>query len=179
MRLACAAVLLVWLAPSIQAADNENPFRSAKVGDWAEYMMTGQNTEGSTKMTIVAKDDKELTYEIVATFSFMGKKMVLPAQMMKVDLTKSYDAISAANLKANNVKIEKVDEGKEKLTAGGKEYETNWTKLKATTTVNGMTIVMDYQMWFCQDVPLSGLVRMDTTTTGMTTKVELTAYGSK
>ena len=179
MRLAITTVLLICFSPASRAADDQNPYRDSKVGDWVEYKMTGKNMEGSTKMTIVSKDDKELTYEIAASFSFMGNKMVAPVQTMKIDLTKDYDAISAANLKANNVKIEKLDQGMEKLKVAGKEYDTKWNKLRATATVNEMTIVTEYKMWFSKDVPLSGLVRMDTTASDMTTKLELIGSGSK
>jgi hypothetical protein len=171
--------LLMCLAPAIHSADADNPYKNAKVGDWIEYKMTGQNMEGSTRMTVVAKDDKELTYEVASSFSFMGNKMVGPVQTLKIDLTKPYDAISAANLKANNVKIEKLGEGKEKLKAAGKEYDTKWTQLRATATVNEMKIVMDYKMWFSSDVPLSGLVRMDTTTPTMTMRLEIIGSGRK
>ena len=179
MRLVIASVLLVCLVPAIRGADDQNPYRVAKVGDWVEYKMTGQNMEGSTKMTVVSKDEKEVTYEVGASFSFMGNKMVAPVQTMKVDLTKAYDVISAANLKAKNVKIEKLDEGKDKLKVAGKAYDTNWTKYRATATVNEMTIVTDYKMWFSKEVPLSGLVRMDTTASEITTKLELNGSGSK
>lgn len=179
MRSVITIALLMCFVPAIQGADDENPFRNAKLGDWVEYKLTGQNMEGSTKMTVVSKDDKEVTYEVAASFSFMGNKMIAPVQTMKIDLTKAYDAISAANLKRNNVKIEKLDEGNEKLSMAGKEYDTKWTKLRATTTVNEMTIVTDYKMWFSKEVPLSGLVRMDTTAPGMTTKLELIGSGSK
>jgi len=179
MRLVTAVALLVWFTPAIHGADIKNPYRNAKVGDWVEYKMTGPNMEGSTKMTIVSKEEKELTYQVEASFSFMGNKTAAPVQTMKIDLTKDYDAISAANLKATNVKIEKLEEGTEKIQAAGKEYDTKWTKLRATTPVNGMTILMDYKMWFSKDVPLSGLVRMDTTASDMTTRVELIGSGSK
>jgi hypothetical protein len=174
-----AIALLVCFAPAIQAADDENPFKNAKLGDWVEYKLTGENMEGSTKMTVLSKDNKELVYEVAASVSFMGNKVDGPVQIMKIDLTKAYDAISAANLKAKNVKIEKLDEGKEKLKTAGKEYDTKWTRLRATTMVNEMKMVVDYKMWFSDDVPLSGLVRMDTTAPGMTTKLELIGSGSK
>jgi hypothetical protein len=178
-RSTAAAMMLFCFLTAVRGDDKENSYRNAKVGDWAEYMMTGPSVEGSTKMTVVAKDDKELTYEITSTFSFMGNKTVAPVQTMKVDLTKPYDTISAANLKSRNVKIEKLEEGKEKLKAAGKEYDTNWTKLRSTATANGMTIVSDYQMWFCQSVALGGLVRMDTTTGAVTTRVELIGSARK
>jgi hypothetical protein len=166
-------------ATTLFAADQDNPYRRAKVGDWAEYKMTGPNIEGTTKMTVVSKSDNEVTYEITSTFSFMGNTTVAPVQTIKIDLTKPYDAISAANLKANNVKIETLEEGKEKVKAAGKEYETTWKKLRSTAAANGMTIVSDYQMWFCKDVPLGGLVRMDTTISDVRTRVELVGTGKK
>jgi hypothetical protein len=179
MRSALTAAMLLCFAPAIQGADDANPYRNAKVGDWVEYKLTGQNMEGSTRMTVVSKDDKELSFEVEASYSVMGNKMVAPVQRMKIDLTKAYEAISAANLKARNVTIEKLGEGTEKLKARGKAYETKWTTLRATATVNETTIVMDYKMWFCKDVPLSGLVRMDTITSGMTTRLELIGSGKK
>src|SRR5262245_53180140 len=163
MRSLLPAAWLACLLPVVGAAEEENPFKKARVGDWVEYKMTGPNIEGKTKMTIVTKDDKEVVYEVTGTFSFMGMESVAPVQKQTVDLTKSYDPIVAANLKRNNVKIEKLAEGKEKLKVGQKEFATNWTKLRSTTTVNNVTIVTDYQMWFAAEVPLGGLVRMDTT----------------
>jgi len=179
MRFILAATLLIGLAPSALLAGDDNPFAKAKVGDWVEYRMTGPGMEGKTKMTIVAKGDKEVTYEVAATFSVMGQEMVAPIQKMTVDLTKPYDAISAANLKRTGTKIETEAEGAEKLKVGGKEFDTKWSKLKCTTTQNGVTIVSDFKFWFCQDVPVSGLVRMETSTGTFTTKLELIGSGSK
>jgi hypothetical protein len=180
MRSTFAFALLVYLVPVVLGADEENPLKKAKVGDWVEYKMTGTNNiEGKTKMTVVAKDDKEVTYEITGTFSFMGKETAIPVQKQKVDLTKSYDPIVAANLKETGAKIEKTGEGNEKLKVGDKEFDTKWTKLKATTTVNNITVVNEFQMWFAANVPLSGLVRMDTTAPGFTSKLELIGSGSK
>ena len=184
MRSILSAALLVSLASIACAADDENPFKKAKVGDWAEYKMTGPNVAGTTKMTIVAKDDKEVTYEVTSKFSAFGQETVAPAQKIKVDLTKSYDPVIAANLKQNNTKIEKLGEGSEKVKAGGKEIDAKWTKQRATTTVNDMKIVSDTKMWFSKDVPVSGMVKMESTTTvpgmpGTTTTVELVNSGSK
>lgn len=175
MRSLFAVAISISLAASIQGADVENPYKKAAVGDWVEYRMTGPNMEGKTKMTIVAKDDKEVSYEVAATFN----GQTAPLQKLKIDLTKSYDPIAAANMKANNVKIEKVGEGTNKIKVGEKDYGTTWTKLKSTTTVGDISIVSDYQMWFSKDVPLSGLVRMDTTTSTITTRVELIGSGRK
>jgi hypothetical protein len=136
MRSVLAISLMVCSSAAGQAPDVANPFKKAKAGEWVEYKMTGPNIEGKTKMTIVAKDDKEVSYEVASSFSFMGKEMTAPIQKLNIDLTKSYDPISAANLKANNVKIEQMGEGKEKLKVAGKEIDTKWNRLKATATVN-------------------------------------------
>ena len=179
MRSILAAAVLVCLAPTALLAGDENPFNKSKVGDWVEYKMTGPNVEGKTKMAIIAKDDKEVTYEVTGSFSFVGKETSAPVQKIKVDLTKSYDPIIAANLARTGTKIEKDGEGAEKIKVGDKEFDTKWTKTKSTTTVNGITIVSEHKMWFSKDVPLSGLVRMDTATGMTTTTMQLIGSGSK
>jgi hypothetical protein len=179
MRLILAAALLVCFVPAVQGADDENPFRKSKVGDWVEYKMTGPNMEGKTKMTIVAKDDKELTYEVAGSFSYMGNQMVAPIQTLKIDLTKSYDPVVAADVKANGITVEKEGEGKEKVKIGDKEYDTKWTKTKATSTVGGVTVVTNTKVWISKDIPLSGLVRMESTVAAITTKLDLIGSGSK
>jgi hypothetical protein len=179
MRFILIAAHMVLMASVVSGADDENPFRKAKVGDWTEYKMTGPNVSGSTKMTIVGKDEKEVAYEITSKFAAFGQETVGPVQKIKVDLTKSYDPVVAANLSQNNTKIEKVGEGNEKLKVAGKEIETKWTKMKTTTTVNDMQIVSEYTMWISKDVPVSGLVKMETSTMGTATKLELVGSGNK
>jgi len=178
-RSALVCALLFCVGPTALLAGEDNPFKKAKVGDWVEHKMTGLDVGGTTKMTIVAKDDKEVTYEIKSTFSFMGKEMTGPVQTQKTDLTKNYDLIAAANEKQVNLKREKLAEGAEKIKIAGKELETKWTHLKITVTVNGMLMVSEYKMWFSKDVPVNGLVRMDTEVGTTKTRLELTGWGSK
>jgi hypothetical protein len=179
MRSLLAAVVFIGVVPTALLGGEDNPFKNAKLGDWVDYKMIGPDIGGTTKMTIVAKDDKEVIYEIASTFSFMGKEMKAPLQTIKVDLTKDYDAISAANLKRTGTTIEKVGEGAEKIKFGEKQLETRWHKLKCTTVVNDFTIVSEFKMWFCKEVPVSGLVRMETTVGASITNLELVGYGSK
>ena len=175
----CSLFTTVLLACFVQAADEENPYKRANVGDWVEYKMTGPNCSGRTKMTIVAKDDKEVTYDVAATFSFPGREMVAPVQKIKVDLTKSYDPIMAANLQRTGVTFQKQGEGKEKIKLGEKEFETKWTKVQSTSTTNQFTTVTEHKMWFSKAVPLSGLVKMEITTSTVTTTLELIGSGTK
>jgi hypothetical protein len=105
--------------------------------------------------------------------------MAAPVQKLTVDLTKPYDPIVAANLKRTGTKIEKDGEGREKIKVGEKEFDTKWSKLKCSTTQNGVTIASDFKFWHCKDVPLGGLVRMETSTGMFTTTLELIASGGK
>src|SRR5262249_704705 len=141
--------------------------------------MTGPNMEGKTKMTIVARAEKEVTYEVDSTFTIMGKEMTGPVQKMTVDLTKPYDQISAANLKRTGTKIETVGEGTEKIKSGEKEYDTKWTQLKCNTKTNELTVVSEFKMWYSKEVPVSGLVRMETTVGMFKSTLELVGSGRK
>jgi hypothetical protein len=76
----------------------------------------------------------------------MGRESAVPVQIQKIDLTKSYDAVVAANLKDGHTKIEKVGEGAERIKVGAGEFDAKWTKLKSTSNVQGMK---------CQNVYIS------------------------
>jgi len=177
MRSMIAAAIAVCFIPAARAADEENPFKNSKVGDWVEYKTSGAAFSGKTKMTITANDGKEVAYEVEGSFTANGIEMKAPVQKLKVDLTKPWDEIGAANMKALNLKIDTVGEGKEKLKLGDKEYDTKWKKLKATSTFNGMEMVSEYKMWYCKDVPVSGLVKMVTQVGTTQITLELTGSG--
>ena len=179
MRPLIAATLVVCWVSMAWAADDENPWKTAKVGDWVDYKTTGTGFSGKTKMTITAKDDKEVVYEVTGSFTVNGMEMTAPTQTLKIDLTKDYDAVAAANVANKDVKLEKVGEGKAKLKIGDKEYDTKWTQTKATATFNGIATVSEYKMWFCKDVPLGGLVKMETTVGSISSTLELVASGKK
>ena len=178
MRTRIGIVLLVCFVPALRGADEENPLKKPKVGDWTEYRMTGPSMDGKTRLTIIAKDDKEVTYEVTGKISFNGKEMAVPVQKKTIDLTKPYDPIVAANLARTGTKIETVGEGTEKVTIGGKEYDTKWTKLKATTTVGDVTLFPNTRCGSSRACPYPGWC-MDTSTSGTDTRVELVGTGSK
>jgi hypothetical protein len=162
---ALAVVLVPALAFAQEKKEGENPYRNAKVGDWVSYTMTttvmGQKIESTLKIVVSAKDEKNATLKVTPRTG--GAE--LPAQEMKIDLTQPYDPrTGTAGLPPGaEVKSEKVDEGKEKLKAGGKEYETSWTKMKMVAKVMGQEIKSDAKVWLAKDVPLGGLVKMEST----------------
>jgi hypothetical protein len=179
MKYLLSAALFAGLAPAAFAQDMENPFKKAKVGDWAEYKMAtnamGINIDAKLKMTVTAKTDKEVTLKTAAIVN----NMELPGQETKIDLTKPYDPTNTANLpKGTEAKVEKGGEGKEKVKIGGKEYDTNWMKMKVNAKVNGMDFDSDIKVWISKDVPLSGMVKMEMKSKLADMTMELTGTGS-
>jgi hypothetical protein len=167
----------VLLVCCFQTAQGENPFRKAKVGDWVEYQ-SKDSMLVKNKLTIVAKDDKEASYEVVTTVLQNGKEKVLPIYIMKIDLTKPYDPNTWA-MQGKNVATEKIGNGKEKIKVGDKEYDTSWTMMKTMTNVNGQTSVGTSTMWISPDVPLFGMVRVELESPTFFSQVELIGSGRK
>jgi hypothetical protein len=164
LRLFAACLSVCLLVPAARAADPENPYKNAKVGDWVSYKMStkiqGNAIEMTMKMVVDAKDDKEVT--VKTTAMFMGQEA--PAQTTKIDLTKPYDplkGLGASMPQTKDTKVEKVEDGKETITVGDKKYECTWTKFKSTTKIQDKEIKSEVKMWVNKDVPLGGLVKME------------------
>ncbi len=184
MKYLFSAALVVCLVPVTRAADDDNPFKNAKVGDWAEYKMTtatgGFNIEGKIKMEVTAKTDKEATLKTTATVNGME----VPGQETKIDLTKPYDPTSTAGLpKGTEATVKKDGDGKEKIKVGDKEYDTTWQKMKISAKSNGLDFDASTKIWMAKSVPLSGMVKMEMNTkiANMEVKMtmELSGHGSK
>src|SRR5438105_14941960 len=124
-RLLAAVLAAAATAPAARAADDDNPYKKAKVGDYVVYKMNTKLGDfaiaGTVTQTVTAKSDTEVTIKVTA--NVMG--MDTPAQEQKIDLTKPFDPTKASNLPAGaDVKVEKRQEGKEKGKVGGKEHDT-------------------------------------------------------
>src|SRR5205823_7680813 len=90
-------------------AEDENPLKNAKVGDWIEYksVMTGPaNIESSMKQTVTAKTDDELTMDMVMKTPAGEQK-----QQMKIDLKKKYDPRSMGG----EGEFKEIDKGEETI----------------------------------------------------------------
>jgi hypothetical protein len=178
-----AVVLALVAAPFAFAADEENPYKKAKVGDFATYKMTtkvaGLNIEGSVTQSVTAKDDKEVTVETTGKVNGMD----IPAQSQKIDLTKPFDPTKAGNLPANTeVKVEKLKDGTEKVKVGSKEYSTKWETFKMKMKAMGMEFEAEMKVWQAKDLAIP-MVKMEMTADVMGQKMEvameLTETGSK
>jgi hypothetical protein len=178
LRSFVALVALAVAPVAARAADEENPFKNAKVGDFAVYTMTTKvatfNVNGTITQKITKKDDKEATVEVTGTIDLGGNKMDIPAQTQKIDLTKPFDPTKGAQLPGGaEAKIEKLKEGKEKIKAGGKEYDTAWTTYSVKAKVMGQEIEGDVKAWIAKDVP-TGIVKLTMTANVADMKMEMT-----
>lgn len=180
-----AALLAVAIAPiAARAADDENPYKNVKAGDFATYKMKVNvgpiAIDGTTTQSITAKNDKEATVKVTATVNGMEA----PAQEQKVDLTKPYDPtkVGGGLPGGAEAKVEKGKEGKEKIKAGGKEFECTWTEYKVKAKANGMEIDADIKVWMSKDVPM-GMVKMTMKAAvakmDMEMSMELSEFGNK
>ena len=182
LHLLASAFVLVLAPVAAHAADDENPYKNAKVGDFANYKLTisvaGQNVEGAITQTVTAKSDKEVTLKVTGKANGMD----IPAQEQKIDLTKPFDPTKLnQGVGGADMKIEKGKEGKEKIKLKDKEYETQWTTYKVTGKANGLAIDSDMKVWLSKDIP-GVLAKMETTMSvagmKMEMKMELTETGN-
>jgi hypothetical protein len=161
MRVRLLAALLIAAAPlAARAADEENPYKKVKVGEFATYKMTtkvaGKSFEGTITQTVAAKDDKEVTLKVTGKVNGMD----IPVQEQKIDLTKPYDPTKTAVPPGTEAKVEKQKDGKEKIKAGGKEYDCKWESYKVTGKANGIEMNADVKVWQSKDLPMQ-MVKME------------------
>jgi hypothetical protein len=157
----CAFALLIGSPFSARAADDDNPFKNVKEGDWVKFSMTmvigDFKVAGEFRKTVTAKSDKEVTIKTEMTLN--GAKSI-PSEE-KIDLTKPHEPIKLLGLKESDTKIEKVSDAKEKLRIGTKEYECVVLKLKTKSNVGVMQYNSDVRLWTSKDVPLGGMVKLE------------------
>jgi hypothetical protein len=180
LRLSVALFAIIGAPIAARSADDDNPFKNAKVGDYANYKMTvkfaGTNLGGTSTQSVTAKSEKEVTVRTTGVFEFMGKKQEIPAQEQKIDITKPFDPtqIGGSGLPPGaNVKVEKGKDGKEKIKVAGKEYDCTWSTYKITGMANGMDISADVKAWMSKEVPLA-MVKLEMTADLAKMKMEMT-----
>ncbi len=194
-RLLSAALILAMSCAVVPAGDkgtrptaqDENPYRAVKIGDYVNYKTSTKigmlNVDGSMKQVVAGKDDKTAT--VKGTVSVLGQEVPVPATM--VDLTKPFDPTSVINqgkAKADFKQHEKEKgAGKEKRTIGGKEYECTWIAGRIVTEQMGIRLDADVKVWFSKAIPLSGMARMEmkAEVQGMAleTVAELSGFGNE
>ncbi|QVL33984.1 hypothetical protein KIH39_08780 [Telmatocola sphagniphila] len=153
-----AFALMLGMTSIVRPADDNNPFRKVKEGDWVIFTMTMERgtikSVGDSKTTVTAKTDKEVTISTVITLD--GQKS-LPREE-RIDLTKPYDPIWLLGLKDySGVKLEKGEETQEKVKLGTKQFECTLLKSKTTSGI----YTTHNKLWTSKDAPLGGMVKLE------------------
>jgi len=178
-----ALLALTAAALTTGAADDDNPYKTAKVGDYAKYALKGKvgflPLDGTVTQTVADRGDTEATLKVVLTAG--GADTPFPDQ--KIDLTKPLDPTKGIALPGfGNAKLEKLKDGKEKVKVGGKEYDAEWTTFKVKVAAKGAESEGDLKMWTAKDVPVR-LVKLDLAITlgknDVKAVMDLTEFGSK
>lgn len=156
------AVAILALLPVVAecaggAEPQQHPYKRAKVGEWTEYRTVseamGNKTEMKARTAVAAKDESSITLKIASEVA--GQK--LPEQTTVV----KFEQLQTAT---QNHQTEELEKGSETLSAGGKSYACKWTKTRVTVETNGVKSVTVAKVWLCDEVPLGGLVRSESTT---------------
>lgn len=184
MRSLAAALALAVVPSAAVAADEENPYKKAKVGDFATYKMTikiaGLNVDGTATQEVTEKSDKEVKVKTTGKANGMD----IPMQEVTIDLTKPYDPTkTTGNLpQGAEVKVEKLKDGKEKIKVAGKDYESTWETYKMNVKAMGMEFVTEMKVWQSKELALPMLkMEMSAEVGGQKIEVmqELTEMGNK
>jgi hypothetical protein len=165
-----ATVSVVLVVPLVTQGQEttENLFKKAKIGDYAVYKVIyhfGHHTdpiEISTKQSVTAKSEKEVTMQAVTTV--VGGKPSI--EMRTIDLTKPHDpTFAGAHLFWDDKgKWEKTGETKEKVKVGDKTYDCNRFSATRVTESGGAKVDESMTVWLDKSV-LSGLVKMEISST--------------
>ncbi len=171
--------LLLSLTSIPWAKAEDNPFKTAKEGDWAEYKVAaismGSPLDTKLKWTVAANDGMNVTLKATV----IEGKIDVPGPEIKIDLSKAYNPASTAGLPAEAIStIDKVETGKEKIKVGGKEHDCTWTKYKVTGSVMGMDTESELKVWTSKDAPLSGMVKLEMKNKHVEFAAELTGSGA-
>lgn len=176
----CAVVAMGTLVLPLKSLATDNPYRSAKVGEWVENLMItetmGRKVEMKMKQTIVDKDDVSVTMRTTGTM--MGRE--IPPQDTKILLNQTYDPYTQGYTDA---KVTRLGEGDETVSVGGKSYKCHWEKVKVVAT-RPAAVESTFKLWSSKDVPLSGMVKMESDsvmtmgTQTMNTKMTMVLTGS-
>src|SRR5262249_8012878 len=129
------------------------------------------NKEVAIKQTVKAIDDKKVTLRIESTLE--GKTM--PGKDTQIPLEQFTDPLKS--FAKEKGKLEKIDSGKETIEVGNKKVECEWKSYKTTSDFKGKTVETNLKIWISQEVPLNGLVRMESSFMEGKAKLELTGFG--
>jgi hypothetical protein len=155
IRTIFAAIALLAVPMLARTAENDdfNPYKNAKVGDYATYKLNtkvaGNPIPGVITQSVIEKTEKEAKLKVVSSVNGMD----IPGPVQTIDLTKPYDPTKGLPPGFEGT-MKKVKDGKEKLKVMGKDYETNWNAYDLDGKISGMEIKASITVWFSKDIAL-------------------------
>jgi hypothetical protein len=144
---------------------DEHPYAQVRVGDYATYSVrtkvAGLSIDGVTTQTVIAKTDKEVTVKLTGKIVFMGNQQVIPPREQRIDLSKPFDPtkFSGQFPQGAEVQVQKIQEGREKISIGDKSYNCTWIEYQVQAKTPGVNLNSVVKVWMSKDVPM-GMVKM-------------------
>jgi hypothetical protein len=174
MKLGIAVALLCLTVAGVRAED-ENPFKNAKVGDWVSYLMKVEMGDkvmkAEMKQTVTAKTDKDVTFDSVTTIDGQESK----GAPTTVKLDQKFDPLQLPE----GAKVKEVATGDEKLTVAGKSFDAKWRQIEVTIKVGEQDTTTKAKVWTAATVPITTIVKLDTDGGEGKMSMELKDFGSK
>jgi hypothetical protein len=176
IRSITVALTLLVVPVVARTAENDdfNPYKNAKVGDFATYKVNTKvgplTLPGMMTQSVTAKSEKEATLKVLSSINGMD----LPSPPQTVDLTKPYDPTKGFTSGFEGT-IKKTKDGKEKVKVIGKEYEANWTSYDLEGKMSGMDIKANIKIWLSKEVTL-GVAKLEMTAEMKTQNAETMKY---
>jgi hypothetical protein len=169
---------------SLTTAADDNPFKSAQVGDWVEYKLVSKIkdpkdlvVEATQKMTVTAKTDKTATIKVVTKIKESESSVEIP-----IDLTKPFEVTQSPvpePMPKSPYKLEKLKEGTDQITAVGKKFDCTFTKTKISGTMMKAQFDTEVTVWVSKAVPLAGMVKLEMKAPFADMTMELSGYEKK
>ena len=167
-----AALLAVSFA--LRGAEEENPFKNAKVGDWVKYKQTvnagGMKMDAELKQTVTEKTDKEATVELEMVMQGQPHKSTV-----KIPLDQKYEPYKQPGMDAE---VKELGKGDEKVTVGGKTFDAKWTQVEVINKAQGAEMKSTVKVWSSTTVPVGGMVKMEGDMAGTKMALELVDFGN-
>lgn len=166
---------LALCAATAQAADEKpnNPYKSAKVGDWFAFTVsltstTGRETVSTHTYTVTKKTPGMVNLKYVEK----NVEREMPPGNVEIELNIPYEWG-----KMGGSQYRKTGEADEKISAGGKTYACHRTDYKVSSDNPGAEETT-LKVWECKDVPMDHVVKWELKVGKSVTLRELIAFGA-
>lgn len=169
-----------------------HPFAKAKVGDWIEYhfdfaldgkplAVRGEPVLGQVRMHVKAREKDTLKVEYISLN--VPPHIGVPPSIFTVRLDKPFALPAYEEEKEGRkregiqVTYQSITSGKETLTLQGKKYSCTWVRRIGTYQRENTQDKVESTLWYCDAVPLDGMVKSVVITSTSKVVQTMTNYG--